>query len=93
MSCNKKSRRDKFIFVRNKSKNGSVYKIHIQNDDKIYFNVVAKFIEYEGKQKRYTKFKNEINSLNKIEDIEESINIIDKNGQRMFLKIKIKRGI
>lgn len=85
MSCNKKYVGEKYTFSRNKSKigsggNGAVYDVYLENNDQMDFDVVAKFFEYEGKhkEKRYTRFKNEINALNKFEDIEGIMDIIDK---------------
>lgn len=85
MSCRKKYIGEKYSFFREKRNigsggNGAVYVVHIENNDQIDFDVVAKFFEYEGKhkEKRYTRFRNEINALNKFEDIEGIMDIIDK---------------
>lgn len=86
MSCRKKYIGEKYSFFREKRNigsggNGAVYKVRIENNDQINFDVVAKFFEYEGKhkEKRYTRFKNEINALKKFADIEGVMDIIDKN--------------
>ena len=57
--------------------NGAVYDVEVKN---IKFPVVAKFFEYEGKnkEKRYSRFKNEVEVLKKLSDLEGIINIIDK---------------
>ena len=57
MSCRKKYIGEKYSFFREKRNigsggNGAVYKVHIENNDQINFDVVAKFFEYEGKNKK-----------------------------------------
>ena len=60
-----------------KGGNGAVYDIDLKD---VEFCVVAKFFEYEGrnKEKRYGRFKNEVEVLSKMSDIEGIIKIIDK---------------
>lgn len=60
-----------------KGGNGAVYDVELEN---IELPIVAKFFEYDGKNKeeRYTRFKNEVEVLSKLSDIDGIIKIIDK---------------
>lgn len=74
---------EKHHFFRNeyrmgKGGNGGVYEVDIGEND---YPVVAKFFEYEGKDKerRYKRFKKEIEIMSQLEDCEGIIPVIDKN--------------
>lgn len=63
-----------------KGGNGAVYKVKILSGDRIDFPVVAKFFEYEGKDKgkRYKRFVNEIIALDELKDIDGIMPVLDK---------------
>ena len=60
--------------------NGAVYNVELLSNNGFEFPIVAKFFEYEGrdKEKRYKRFKNEIMALNELKDITGVMKIIDK---------------
>ena len=60
--------------------NGAVYNVELLSNNGLEFPVVAKFFEYEGKdkEKRYKRFKNEIIALNELKDITGVMKVIDK---------------
>ncbi|MBQ9984206.1 MAG: protein kinase [Lachnospiraceae bacterium] len=60
--------------------NGAVYDVELPSNVGIDFPVVAKFFEYEGrdKEKRYKRFKNEILALDKLKDIDGIMKVVDK---------------
>ena len=63
-----------------KGGNGAVYEVEILSDNGLEIPMVAKFFEYEGKdkEKRYKRFKNEIIALNELKDIEGVMQVLDK---------------
>ena len=67
-----------------------VYDVYLGNNDQIDFDVVAKFFEYKGehKEKRYTRFRNDINALNKFKDVDGIMDIIDKKYPENVYKNK-----
>lgn len=73
---------EKYSFTRRNHRigrggNGAVYEIEIEAFD---YSVVAKFFEYEGKnkEKRYLRFKKEINVMSEMKPFEGIISVLDK---------------
>lgn len=64
-----------------KGGNGAVYEVESLSDNGLEYPMVAKFFEYEGKdkKKRYKRFKNEILALNDLKDIDGIMQVLDKN--------------
>lgn len=73
---------EKYSFTRNNRRigrggNGAVYEIEIEAFD---YPEVAKFLKYEGKnkEKRYVRFKKEINVMSEMKQCEGIITVLDK---------------
>ncbi len=82
MNGRKQYKGEKYVFVRSSKDigsggNGAVYDIELQD---VKYPLVAKFFEYEGinKEKRYKRFRNEIEAMNQLKDIVGVMEVVDK---------------
>lgn len=82
MNGRKEYKGEKYAFFRSSQDigsggNGAIYDIELEG---IGYPLVAKFFEYEGpdKEKRYKRFKNEIEALKRLKDIDGIMEVVDK---------------
>lgn len=85
MNGRKKYKGELYSFLRNEKSigsggNGAVYEVELDDAENVKFPVVAKFFEYEGrdKEKRYKRFKKEIIALNELQGVVGIMGVIDK---------------
>lgn len=84
MSGKKLYKGEKYSFYRisksiGRGGNGAVYDVELCDGSELDYPVVAKFFEFAGedKEKRYKRFLNEIDALNKLQDIGGVMTILD----------------
>lgn len=85
MNVRRKYKGELYSFFRNEKSigsgdNGAVYEVELDEAENVKFPVVAKFFEYEGrdKEKRYNRFKKEIIALSELQDVVGIMEVIDK---------------